>query len=166
MFVIWYLSWLLSIPGVAITFTHASLKRFNLRIQAYHYTTLVAKYSWSWYFFLQRKSIDGDTENKMHNTAYQVKVSVIMQPIETPVTFGYKALKWLENTGPWIDCHSSSAVTLSTRFQLLKVAPLGGERGGSSKRPWVTSTFLRWDSPEFIFNNKRTSDIANAKKRL
>lgn len=139
MFVTWHLSLLLQIPGVAVAFSYAQKKKKRFTntntngFRLWHVTVLLQNHTvqLKLLFILQRKSNDYDIDNKGQNTTYHCKSSVI-KSTEMPATFGYKALIRTEDcslrTGPWLDFHSSSTVTLSTHFLLRKVAPLGGER--------------------------------------
>lgn len=72
MFVTWLLSLLLSIPEVAVTFTHASGKRSNPWIQGHVAVILQKNVESNLLFILQHKSFDVDIENKLHETTYRV----------------------------------------------------------------------------------------------
>lgn len=155
MFVTWLLSLLLSIPEVAVTFTQASGKRSIPWIQGHVAGILqktvklkvlltAEKVHWSWHW---------------KQTAWHHLPSVKVSYFEVDRNASALGLQrtndwrfWSLRIVPWIDFHSSSAVTFALSAPQSCTARWG--KRGCRKRPCVTSTFLRWDSPGFIFNNE------------
>lgn len=83
-----------------------------------------------------------------------VKVSVI-KSTETPATFSYKALTRTEDSAS-CEPGRDSIFSHLPRYFNASSAPHSctarwRKRGGRA-RPRVTSTFLRWDSPDLLFN--------------